>query len=480
MEPASDTHAALSPRDTLAELVLALIEAGPSGDPAVFDRLVLEVFSHQRSNNAAYREYCEAAGVAAGDVAWWRDIPPYPTDAFKQEIVTSFPLEDAVMAQLTSGTTSANQRGRIFRDEVGKRLVFAANRVMTGAYLFPDVPPSSGPRARPRILILAPSPDMAPSMGMAIGMDQTRRHFGRDDSAFLMSRTGIDVRALVDALRQAESEGEPVALIGATSAFVYFLDACRKKGWSFALPPGSRIGDGGGYRGRFGDITRDDYYDLCEEILGVPPTHCINILGMAESATNYFDDTLRRCLLGLDPSPRHKVPSPWTRVVAMSPDTGGALPHGEVGLLAHWDLANLPTVLAVQTDNLGATDERGGFEIVGRAKIEDGRVAEDPSTRTVGPMGDKPLLRLLEAYVNFSIDFKMGRLSSRGTKTDVVEDRRTTEGTDEAQPSCPVVVDEIVAGTEDADARERAERALESYAAAGPTSEDPSSEDSAQ
>ncbi|GAB4276345.1 MAG: acyl-protein synthetase [Coriobacteriia bacterium] len=458
-----DTYADTSRRQELADRILRVIEEGPDGDGSAFDELALTVFAYQFEHNAPYREFCSAAQVTPDTVTGWRDIPAYPTDAFKQEIVTSFPFEEAVMAQLTSGTTSANQRGRIFRDELGKRLVLTANRVMTGAYLFPDVSPKTPPGDRPRILILAPSPQMAPSMGMAIGMDQTRKHFGHPDSAFLMSKTGIDVRTLIAALRAAEEADRPLALIGATSAFVYFFRACQRKKIRFDLPRGSRVGDGGGYRGRFGDITRDDYYALCDEVLGVPASHCVNILGMAESATNYFDDTLRRCVLGLPEATRHKVPPPWTRVVAISPDTGDPLPPGEVGLLAHWDLANLPTVLAVQTDNLGATDERGGFEIIGRAKVADGAVARDPSTRTVGPMGDKPLLRLLEAYVNFSIDFKMGRVSAASPKADVVEERRRAEGTTDAQPSCPVVVDELVAGTEDEEARKRAAEALATF-----------------
>jgi hypothetical protein len=70
--------------------------------------------------------------------------------------------------------------------------------------------------------------------------------------------------------------------------------------------------------------------------------------------------------------------------------------------------------------------------------------------------------------VNFSIDFKMGRLSSKAAKADVVAERRETEGTADAQPSCPVV-DDIVAGTDDAGARERAERALQTYG--GPPAE---------
>jgi hypothetical protein len=134
---------------------------------------------------------------------------------------------------------------------------------------------------------------------------------------------------------------------------------------------------------------------MVEATLGVPRSHCVNILGMAESVTNYFDDALRACTRG-ESGARYKVPPPWTRVAAVSPDTGEVLPHGEVGLLRHWDLANLPTVLAVQTDNLGATDERGGFEIVGRAKVVDGEVSDVPSKRTVGPMDDNRVFRLLE------------------------------------------------------------------------------------
>ena len=63
---------------------------------------------------------------------------------------------------------------------------------MTEAWLFPDY--ADGIRCR--VLILAPSPEMAPSMGMAIGMDETRKAFGTPDSRFLLEWHGIDVPAL--------------------------------------------------------------------------------------------------------------------------------------------------------------------------------------------------------------------------------------------------------------------------------------------
>jgi hypothetical protein len=447
-------------RRALADDVLAVVRAGVEGEPAVFDALALRVFAYQYESNAAYRTFCDAAGVTPSSVTSWCDVPAYPTDAFKHEVVASFPMAEAVLATMTSGTTSPNQRGRIFRDEIGQELVFAANREMTGAYLFPDF--AQGQRCR--ILIMAPSPEIAPSMGMAIGMEQTRAHFGTDDSAFLVGRRGVDVKALVAALREAEKTGVPVALIGATSACVYFLKACERKKMSFCLPAGTRVCDGGGYRGRFGEVTRDDYYALVGKILGVPSHHCVNTYGLAETATNFFDDTLRDHVLGREGAKRHKSAPPWTRVQVVSCDTGEVLPHGELGLIRHYDLVNLPTVLGVQSDNLGVSDETG-FEIVGRAKVVDGKVSALPSERTVGPMGDRRVFRLLEAYVNFSIDFKMGRVKSTDEKADYLEMREQQNerlGVDEGTPapSCPIVVEDLVAGAEDPDARERAERAL--------------------
>ena len=402
-------NAGRAEREQLAAGICTMFAAGVEGDKAPFERLALDIFSYQYRHNQPYRVYCDALGKTMDNVGRWQDIPAFPTDSFKTELITSFPFEEAVMANLTSGTT-AIVRGQIFRDEIGRELVLEANRAMTGAWLFPDF--AKGQRCR--VLILAPSPEMAPSMGMAVGMDETRRLFGTPDSRFLLSHSGIDVAALVQALTEAEASGVPVAMIGSTSAFVFFFNACKKRGVSFHLPEGSRIGDGGGYRGRFGEVTQEDYLRLAWDVLGIPATHCVNVLGMAESATGYFDNTLRRAVKGLPPAKRMRQNPPWTRTLAVSLDTLEPLPPGEVGLLRHYDVANLPTVLAVQTDNLGFCDEEGNFQIVGRAQRDaNGKVSTMPSERTVGPMGDKRIFRFLEAYVNFSIRFKSGLLKPR-------------------------------------------------------------------
>jgi len=257
---------------------------------------------------------------------------------------------------------------------------------------------------------------MAPSMGMAMGMEETRVRFGAPNSAFLLTKSGIDIKAMIRALSECEASGQPVAFIGATGAFVYFFQACQQRGVSFRLPAGSRIGDGGGYRGRFGAVDRQAYYELAEQVLGISADHCINVLGMAESATNFFENTLRDRFQGATDSSRRMIPPPWTRTDVVDPVSLQPLPAGQVGLLRHFDLSNLPTVLAVQSDNLGVMAADGSFQIIGRAQLEAGKISELPAERTVGPMGDNKIFRFLENYVNFSIRFKMGLVTGRKPK----------------------------------------------------------------
>jgi hypothetical protein len=63
---------------------------------------------------------------------------------------------------------------------------------------------------------------------------------------------------------------------------------------------------------------------------------------------------------------------PWARVLVISPETGAEVGEGETGLLRVFDLANIASVLAVQTEDLAA--RRGeGFELLGRAGASEPR-----------------------------------------------------------------------------------------------------------
>lgn len=123
---------------------------------------------------------------------------------------------------------------------------------------------------------MVPSPKLAPTMGMAFGLEHTRKIFGTPDSIYLITPRGLNTKALLDSLEDAQNSGKPIALIGATSGFICFFKECEKEGLCYRLPEGSRICDGGGYSGRFGDCSREEYLQMCENVLGIPSYYCVN------------------------------------------------------------------------------------------------------------------------------------------------------------------------------------------------------------
>jgi hypothetical protein len=63
---------------------------------------------------------------------------------------------------------------------------------------------------------------------------------------------------------------------------------------------------------------------------------------------------------------------PWARVQIISPETGEEVAAGETGLIRIFDLANVFSVAAIQTEDLGVRREMG-FELVGRAQLAEPR-----------------------------------------------------------------------------------------------------------
>ncbi len=365
-------------------------------DEETFNRLALKEFELQFHTVKPYREFCQRKGITPDTISSWEEIPAVPTLAFKKFVLTTFPPERAVQSYMSSGTTDFTHRSRIYRDRRAVEIMVQANALLTREYLFPD-------RERMRILFFAPSPRLVPTMGMAVGLGEVRRLFGTEDSTFLITYRGLELETLLRALHEAEETGEPIALIGATSAFIYFLRACEKEGLRFELPPGSRICDGGGYQGQFGECSREEFWDMCARILNVPSYYCINVLGMAETSTNFFDNILRNHLRGRR-KVRYKELPPWTRLRIVDPETLEPVPPGEPGLLCHYDLANRAMMFAVQTDNVGVAVE-DGFEILGRWRKRDGRVYLDRTFQHPGG-------RVLNTLTEFLLRRKFSRIGS--------------------------------------------------------------------
>ncbi|MEC8191749.1 MAG: hypothetical protein VX127_03395 [Myxococcota bacterium] len=309
---------------------------------------VRALFAWQVQRIDAVGGLARARGIDPAAIDHWLEVPPVFTAAFKRYAL--FGGDEPVAEFRTSGT-SGQGFGRSLFSADGLDLMAAAVRRNADRMLFPD-------RVATRVMVLAPPPDAAPHLIMAWGMARLVAEFGTPDSGFCVGPDGLDVAAVLHTL---ERSVEPVTLIGASFGFVHLLDAMDDAGRRVALPKGSRIMDAGGFKGRSRVVDRGELMASFTRLLGVPASHQVNVLGMTELASQFYDNALSN-----PTGPRVKVNPPWTATAALDPHTLEPVPDGEVGVLRHLDLANIDRPFVVQTDDLGRCVD-GGFEVLGRA-----------------------------------------------------------------------------------------------------------------
>ena len=319
-----------------------------------------------------------------------RRIPPVPVAAFR-DVPLVAGVAEAVFR--TSGTTGgAARRGEhhvasldlyhaAARGNYRRHLLAAGGRSDPARA---DGRPESAPPQRFALISLVPHPDNAPDSSLAAmaGFIAREPEIARATWAFHPAR-GVDI----DRVRRAVgSATAPVLILTTAFALVQLLaglapadglahadglaDAdglARADGLAHArlpLPPGSRIMETGGFKGRAAEVDRATLYGLVGERLGVPPSGVVNEYGMTEMLSQAYDGVAGQA--GPPLEREHRFPA-WVRTRALDPADLSPLPPGEPGLLAHHDLANAASVCHILTEDLGCTTEGGGVRLLGRA-----------------------------------------------------------------------------------------------------------------
>ena len=355
-----------SDRVRLRDDLLAFMATDPAeAAPERFDELALRLWRWHTEALPAYRRFCVDRLGALDRVRDWRQIPPLPVDAFKLAELACPSPAGVVQRFSTSGTTGGRRPGLALFSADDLLLMDAAIRHNARRMLFAD-------GARCRVLVLAPSPAQAPHIIMSYGMRVIIDAFGTEGSGFLIGEHGLDEGRLFAALAAAERTGEPICLIGASFGFVNLLDKLDAAGTpSLTLPAGSRIMDAGGYKGRSRELVPEEFRAAVSRRFGVPESSIVNLLGMTELASQIYD----RTPLSADgaAAPRAKVPPHWVRTRVLDVDVPlGDAAEGELGLLAHYDLANFSRPLALLSDDLGLR-LGDGFQVLGRVKASEAR-----------------------------------------------------------------------------------------------------------
>jgi hypothetical protein len=184
--------------------------------------------------------------------------------------------------------------------------------------------------------------------------------------------------------------------LGTAFSFVHLLDFLAEQNLRFQLPANSRVMETGGYKNRSRVLPKTELHALIGERLGVSLENIVCEYGMSElssqayagarpssgaatldlQAASDFQDSSRESAL-LCPGRARSGQDvfhfpPWARVQIISPETGREVAEGETGLIRVFDLANVFSVAAIQTEDLGI--RRGdGFELIGRAQSAEPR-----------------------------------------------------------------------------------------------------------
>lgn len=343
-------------RAEIERVLLAWIAEGLDAKPSEerFERLALALFRLQWESGAAYRKLCAAFGRDPRGVRHWRDIPAVPTGAFKEARLAIFPPSATVRTFRTSGSSTA-ARGALELDDLA--LYDASLEATFRAFVCPDL-------ERIRFAVLAPSAEDAPDSSLSYMFSRAVARMGTPASRFLVGTDGWDPDA---AIAELAGTRDPLALVGTAFAFVHLLDRLAERGRGLALPAGTRVMETGGFKGRSRELGRDQLHDAIAAALGVPRARIVNQYGMCELASQFYEPTLRTGV----PSDVKRVP-PWVRTRAVDPTSGLDVAAGEAGVLVHYDLANVGSVLAVQTSDLGEM-EGSGFRVLGRLRGAEAR-----------------------------------------------------------------------------------------------------------
>lgn len=327
-----------------------------------FETLALELFPLQFEHNWAYRRVCLAAGLKPGAPSHWSEIPTVPTTAFKEFEFTSIPAGERTRVFCSSGTTE-QRPSRHFHH--ARSLAIYESSVVSWAEKHLPLDGTS-------LLFLTPAPKEAPHSSLVHMFDVLSGHGREAAFAGALGTDGawhVNIPAAMAWLTERATSQQPVAIMGTAFNFVHLFDALQAAADArIALPSGSWVLETGGYKGRSRAMLKSELHQLICESFSVSNEHVVTEYGMCELSSQAYDTSLCE---GNVPERVLHFP-PWARALVVSPETGREVADGEMGLLRVYDLANVYSVMGIETQDL-ARKRGANLELIGRAAASEPR-----------------------------------------------------------------------------------------------------------
>lgn len=341
-------------REALHARVTALIDRLARGerDDAARDELLREVLRWQRRHVDVYDRIVRALMPSDSDdpLAW----PAIPTDVFRAARVAAHAPSEDTRVFSTSGTSTETRGKHHLRDlTLYDRSAQAAARHA----LFPDV-------ERMTLIFMAPTSTERPDSSLSYMLDRFAGWFGAGESVYVLHDEQLDTALLDRTLCAAQRDGRKVALLGTSFAFVHAEEALREN--AYALPPGSRIMQTGGFKGRSRSVEPGQMLQMLATRYGVAEPYIVQEYGMTELCSQLYETALRDAALETTSGPRRLWAPSWVRATVVDPETLATVPEGAEGLLRIDDPCNLDTACAIQTSDR-ARRVGDGIIVLGRS-----------------------------------------------------------------------------------------------------------------
>ncbi len=348
--------------DALHARVRAMIDAFVKGAamPESFDALAVDVAAFQAARVPGYGRLCAARGVDPRAMVRASEAPAVPAEAFRLTRVFAFDEGDASFTFRTSGTTGAARGAHAMRTASS----YDAAALAFGAAMFGRGLADGGAS----VAVIAPSAVEAPDSSLSHMCALFARAFASETSdarrpsgepAFFVRAGVLDAQGLRARL-ESLPRGRPAVVLATSFGLVHWLDAIGER--TVPLPPGSRVMQTGGYKGRSREVSAAELRRAVARSFAVEERAVVAEYGMTELSSQFWEATL------VDPDAKHGVfaEPPWARVVPVDPETLSPVADGDIGIARIEDLANVDSAVAVLTqDRVRRVGAR--FELLGRA-----------------------------------------------------------------------------------------------------------------
>ena len=297
-----------------------------------FNKIALEVFKHQFTNNKVYRSFCDLLYVHPSDVKTVEQIPFLPIQFFKTHRILS-ENKNPIITFESSGTTGSITSKHLVTDIS----VYKESYLKGFTHFYGNIE---------EYVVLALLPNYLERKGSSLVfmVDDLISKSKNQESGFYLH----NLEELAQKLIKLDKNRQKTLLIGVSFALLDLIEMQQ-----FKLK-NTIIMETGGMKGKRKEMVREELHTVLQRGFGVPEIH--SEFGMTELLSQGYSSGK-----GIFKTPF------WMKVLTR--DTEDSLTinsSGKNGGINVIDLANYNSCSFIATQDLGKVHDNETFEIIGR------------------------------------------------------------------------------------------------------------------